>query len=230
MNTENSSKKNITKLGKLNPIYAIITCFGILTAIAIILTAVNVMNMSQEDPTAAPTENVQVSIDDDAILGDPNAPVTIVEFSDYGCPFCARHYSETMPSLMKEYIDTGKVKLVFRDFAFKGEKSQLLANAAECARPSKGDAGFYEIHDFIFENPGVSPADIVANAKTIGYGAEYAKCVENAEFLAEVQKDYADAQSYGVDSTPTFFVNGDKVVGAQSYETFAAIIESKLAE
>ena len=87
-----------------------------------------------------PTKGV-ASIDDDPVLGDKNAPVTIVEFSDYECPFCKRHFDQTLPELIKNYIDTGKVKLVYRDFplSFHDPMATKEAVAANCAREQGGD-------------------------------------------------------------------------------------------
>jgi len=89
-----------------------------------------------------------ISIDDDAILGDPNAPVTIIEFSDFECPFCQRFFSETLSQIQKEYIDTGKARLVYRDFPLSFHPgAQPAAEAAECA---KAQGKFWEMHDLIF--------------------------------------------------------------------------------
>ena len=91
------------------------------------------------------------SVDDDAVLGDKNAPVTIIEFSDYECPFCKRHFDQTHPELVKKYIDTGKAKLVFRDFplSFHEPMASKEAIAANCARAQGGDKKYFEFHDEI---------------------------------------------------------------------------------
>ncbi|MBR9703730.1 thioredoxin domain-containing protein, partial [Candidatus Woesearchaeota archaeon] len=101
-------------------------------------------------PTAPPEapKPVAVSIDDDEVKGDPDAPVTIIEFSDYECPFCARHYEQTYQEIMKNYVDTGKVKLVFRDFPLSfHQNAQKAGEAAECA----GEQGqYWDMHDKLF--------------------------------------------------------------------------------
>ena len=101
-------------------------------------------------PTQQPSAPVKISIDDDPIIGNPDAPITIVEFSDFQCPFCARFNAQTLPSIMEEYIDQGKVKLVFRDFPIQSIHPNALpaAVAAECANEQDK---FKEMHDVLFE-------------------------------------------------------------------------------
>ena len=205
-----------------------IGAFVALTLLAIALSVSMVLQNSNQDDSVAAVVS-EVSVENDSVLGDPNAPITIVEFSDYSCPFCARHFSETLPQIKSEYIDSGMVKLVYRDFAFKGERSQNLAASAECAG-EKSDADFYKVHDYIFSNPGVDTEGVIAFGAENGLGADFAECVRNGDMLSEVQADMADAQSYGVNSTPTFFINGEKIVGAQAFDAFKQVIDKKLAE
>ena len=114
---------------------------------------------------------VQASVDDDAVLGDKDAEVTIIEFSDYQCPFCGRFWSETLPLLKSQYIDTGKVKLVFRDFPLTSihPNAQPAAEGAECVRDKGGDTAYWKIHDKIFENQAsLNLEKIKAWAKELG--------------------------------------------------------------
>jgi len=171
---------------------------------------------------------VDVSIDDDAILGDKNAPITIIEFSDFECPFCERFYSQTLPLIKKNYIDTGKAKLVYRDFPLSFHpNAQKAAEAAECA----GEQGkYYEMHDLLFEK-GVSGGinAFKQYAKDLGLDiTKFNECLDSGKYAVEVQKDFRDGQSYGVSGTPTFFINGIEVVGAQPYSVFEQIIEQEL--
>ena len=110
--------------------------------------------VAEKSGAAAPSgEPVEVSIDDDAVKGDKNAPVTIVEFSDYECPFCGKFFRESLPQITKNYIDTGKVKYVFRDFPLNFHPNAVpAANAAECIREQGGDEVYYEYHDILFDN------------------------------------------------------------------------------
>lgn len=161
------------------------------------------------------------SMDDDAVLGSEDAPVTIIEFSDYQCPFCNRHYVQTLPQLKAEYINTGKVKLVFRDFplTFHTEADEA-AEAAECA----GEQGkYWEMHDKLFESVdewgGKSdPKDVFKNlASDIGLDStDFNECLDSGKYTQEVQEDEQDGASLGITGTPGFFlitpkehVNGD---------------------
>ncbi len=98
------------------------------------------------------------------------------------------------------------------------------------AGETKGDSGFYEIHDYIFQNPGVQPDQVLEFAKSLGYGSDFEECYQSGDMLSEVEADFADAKAYGVDSTPTFFVNGQQLTGAQPFENFQKVIDAKLAE
>jgi len=177
----------------------------------------------------APEPTVDVSEDDDAVKGDANAPVTIIEFSDYECPYCGRYYTNTYPSIVSDYVDTGKVKIVFRDFPLSFHpNAQKAAEAAECA----GEQDTYlEMHDMLFENQdslGVSA--LKGYAEDLGLDTEvFNSCLDNGDMRSEVQKDLRDGSAAGVSGTPSFFINGKKIVGAQPYSVFKAEIEAALA-
>ncbi|MBT4917082.1 DsbA family protein [Candidatus Peregrinibacteria bacterium] len=180
----------------------------------------------------APLVDVDLS-DDDAILGDTDAPVTIVEFSDYQCPYCEKFWSQTLPDLKKNYIDTGKVRFIYRDWPLSGHDRAIpAALATECVKDQLGDEGFYAIHDMIFENFGkLSDDDLSTFAKVAGVDeAEYLDCYESQKFLSEIEKDFNDGMTYGVTGTPGFFVNGVRLSGAQPYEVFEKVIEEELAK
>ncbi len=172
--------------------------------------------------------DMETLIDDDSIKGDPDAPVTIVEFSDYECPFCARFYSQTYTQIDEQYIKTGKVKLVYRDFPLSfHQNAQKAAEAAECA----GEQGkYYEMHDLLFEN-GVSGgvAQYKQLASQIGLDtAEFNTCLDTGAMAGEVQKDFADGQRAGIQGTPGFIINGKIISGAQPFSVFQQIIEAEL--
>jgi len=180
---------------------------------------------------AAPSAGqvVEVSADDDPVKGDKNAPVEIIEFSDFQCPFCGRFYEQTLPDIEKNYIKTGKVKLVYRDFPLSSihPYAQKAAEAAECA----DDQGkFWEMHDKIFENQrAIGITDLKGYAKDLGLDTgKFNDCLDSGKFAAEVQKDTSDGRAAGVTGTPAFFINGKKIVGAQPYENFKAIIDAEL--
>lgn len=181
-------------------------------------------------PTPGQAINMEALIDDDAFKGDPDAPITIVEFSDFQCPFCSRFYENTLPELKKEYIDTGKVKIVYRDFPLSFHpEAQGGAEAAECAN----DQGkFWEMHDKIFENQAImGTSSYKAWAEELGLDTEqFNSCLDNGDKTAEVRADFAAGQAAGVSGTPTFFINGQKIVGAQPFSVFKQAIDAELAE
>lgn len=179
-------------------------------------------------PEAGDSINLQQLIEDDAVKGGENAPVTIVEFSDYECPYCRRFALETLPQIKAQYIDTGKAKLVFRDFPLSFHtNAQKAAEAAECA----GDQGkYYEMHDKLFES-GVAGG--VSSFKQ--YAAElgldvtkFSQCLDSGKTAAETSKDLNDGQNFGVTGTPAFFINDKVIVGAQPFAVFEQIIEQEL--
>ncbi len=196
---------------------------------------------------AAPSDNgapVKVSTDGDPVLGNKNAKITLIEFSDYECPFCKRHFDTVYPELKKDYIDTGKVKMVFRDLPLGFHpNAPKQAEAAECARKQGGDAVYYKYHDQIFTKTtsggtGLALDQLPVIAKDLGLNVgKFQQCLDSGEFKAEVDKDLADAAKVGAKGSPTFFIgestsNGEiegiKIVGAQPYSVFKAIIDEKL--
>jgi len=191
-------------------------------------------------PGEAPTQpqNVKVSIDDDPIKGDKDAPVTIIEFSDYQCPFCKRFYDNTLGQIDEEYIKTGKVRLVFRDYPLGFHpKAMPAAIAANCA----GEQGkYWELHDFFFENPDkLDISTVIASTEELGLDkGKFEKCV-NEKNEAEVNKDFQAGQQYGVRGTPSFFIGktgdgkemmGIYVRGAQPFNVFKNHIDKLLSD
>ncbi len=166
--------------------------------------------------------------EDDPMIGDEDATVTIVEFSDFQCPYCSRFYTDAYLSIKENYIDTGKVKLVFRDFplSFHSE-AEPAALAAECAHEQDM---FWEFHDMIFENQDdMSSSAYLAWATELGMDIDqFSECVEAETYASEVSEDYNAGGQLGVTGTPGFFINGELVVGAQPYSVFAAAIEAAL--
>jgi protein-disulfide isomerase len=176
-------------------------------------------------------EPIEVSADDDAVLGDVNAPVEIIEFSDYQCPFCSRFWADTLPLVKENYIDTGKVKLIFRDFPLSNihPEAQIAAEASECVRSFGGDDAFWDFHDTMFENQrDLSEDKLVEWATEAGFDIQ--ECLDNGDFRQEVLDDFADGNLAGVTGTPSFVINGVPVSGAIPYDQFAALIDSALAE
>lgn len=182
-----------------------------------------------------------ISLDDDPMKGNPDAPITIVEFSDFQCPFCAKFHETTLPQLEKNYIQTGKVNFVYRDFPIQNihPNAAPAALASECA----DDQGkFWEMHDLIFENQQIwkdlpisqSVALYKQYALELGLNSnEFDSCLDSGKYLDEIQNDLNDGRTYGVSGTPGFFVGNEKIgftpiTGAQPYSTFQRVIEAQL--
>jgi protein-disulfide isomerase len=167
-------------------------------------------------------------------LGDPDAPVTIVEYSDYHCPFCQRHYQETLPRLIENYVDTGRVYYVFKDFPIASlhPLAYRLHEAALCIGNEAGTEAYWQVHDRFFEDSQfgsqVPSLEQLDNAITGALSADYpalAGCLESGETSAEVNAGIAEGAQLGVNGTPFFFVNGYPVTGAQPYDVFEYVID-----
>jgi len=173
-------------------------------------------------------EAVSINEDDDAVLGDKDAPITIIEFSDYECPFCGRHYQQTHSRIKSNYIDKGKVKLVFRDFPLSFHPNALpAAIAAECVREQGGDEAYWKMHDLTFQNQQeLSVVNLKKWAQSIGY--DIGGCIDSNKYESEVQKDSADGSNAGVSGTPAFFINKKLISGACPYDTFEKAINAEI--
>ena len=197
----------------------------------------------QPAQAAQPTqpEIFTISLDDDPVKGDPNAPITIVEFSDFQCPFCSRFVVQTLGELEENYIDTGKVKLVYRDLPLGSLHPNARAAhiAAECADEQ---GKFWEYHDILFENQvqwsrlGTGELDnsLVKYSQDLGLDVtSFETCLSSDEIADEVDQDALEARNYGASGTPTFFIGNEKdgftkLVGAQPYSSFKQVIDSQL--
>lgn len=197
-------------------------------------TLLNSQQAIRGEPPAPVFVN-EASADDDAVLGDPNAPITMIEFSDYQCPYCQRFYSTILPDIKKNYIDTGKVKFVYRDFPISSHVNAMpAALAAECAGEQND---YWGLHNKIFDNfaswvslPDVAPV-FKQYANELGLDAKaFDSCFDKQKLQDEINGDLQDALKYGVTATPTFFVNGQKVVGAQPFTVFQGIFDKILSE
>ncbi len=171
--------------------------------------------------------SIDVSRDDDAVRGDPNAPVVIIEFSDYQCPYCKRNKA-TMDKIRETYGD--KVAFVFRDFPLKfHSKAQKAAEAAECA----GEQGkYWEFHDYLFEHQDkLDVDDLKETAKELGLDTQaFNQCLDSGAMADEVAADVKAGEALGIKGTPMAFVNGKMVNGARPFESFKEIIDAELAK
>lgn len=174
--------------------------------------------------------------DDDVVLGEPDAPVTFIEWGDYQCPFCAKVFAEVEPKLREEYVRTGKVKMVYRDFAFLGPESETAALASQCAAEQ---GKFWAYHDRLFEteiadgrenNGNLTPDFMRSLASELGFDrGKFDTCLDSKKYQDEIAKDYADGVAAGVRGTPATFIGGTLISGAQGYPVFKAAIDEALA-
>lgn len=178
-----------------------------------------------------PPRRYEVSLDDDPVKGSPDAPVTIVEFSEFQCPYCSLYVRETFPKIDETYVRTGKVKYVFRDFPLTSihPNAQKAAEAAGCAAQQ---GKFWEYHDILFTHQdALGVPSLKQYAADLGLDtAQFDACLDSGAMADEVAKDMADGQQYGVTGTPAFFVNGIKLTGAQPFEAFQELIEAELVK
>lgn len=189
-------------------------------------------NKAMEEANKPRTVSVNFE-DDDPFLGDKDAPVVMVEFSDYECPFCSSFYLETLPKIKETYIDTGKVKFVYRDLPLSKHASAYPAALfAECARDQGGDEVYYKIHDQLFETvtkEGFDYESMSNYATSLGLNTSKLKeCFDNEDFKDEINGDMEAADKLGIDGTPGFVINDQLVSGARPFEYFAQIIDAEL--
>jgi protein-disulfide isomerase len=229
---------------------------SILVAGVIIAGAVVFMSLYKGSaPAAAPTGGAQAGTQpaaaqpsantadimklgaNEAVLGNASAPVTIVEYADYQCPFCTKFFSQTEPLIVSNYVNTGKAKMVFRNLAFLGPESVAAASAAECAN----DQGkFWTYHDSLYkakiadENKGGSENDgyftqalFIQLAGQVGLNvSQFTSCVSSNKYNNAVTQEKTDASNFGINSTPTFFINGQQIQGAQPYSSFQQVLDA----
>ncbi len=193
---------------------------------------------------AAGTETVTtptfVDIDESKLegvpmMGNADAPITIVEFSDFQCPFCERAYSDAVAGIKEDYVKTGKVKFYYMNFPLDFHPEAMpAANAALCFEKVRGgnDAEFYKFHDKLFENQGsLSTENYKKWARELGAnGAQFDACLNAGEFTDKINAEMAYGSSLGVSGTPGFFVNGVFLEGAYPYAQFKTTIEAELAK
>lgn len=180
---------------------------------------------------SAPVD-VKTIAGDAPFLGKPDAPVSVVEFGDFQCPFCGRFFKTTEREIIEKYVKTGKVKFAYRSFAFLGPESEWAAEAAACANT---EGKFWQYHDYLYthqngENQGAFTKDNLKHfALQLGLdAARFNACLDQDTFLAAVKKDTEDGRALGVDGTPTTFINGRILAGAVPFAQFASVIDEEL--
>jgi protein-disulfide isomerase len=180
----------------------------------------------------------EVQADPALTIGNRNAKVTMVEFTDYQCPFCARHYTQTHGELVKKYVDTGKLRIIYRDQALPFHpNANAAAQSVRCAVESNGQEGGKAMHDALFatQDQWASLSGDAVSAKFTELangaklnGSKIAECVTSGKFKKAVDDDSALGSRVGAGGTPTFFIEGTALVGAQPLSAFEQIIDAKL--
>jgi len=170
------------------------------------------------------------------ILGDPSAPITIVEFGDYQCEQCYAWFHNTKPALVRDYIDTGKANLVFVDLAFLGRDSPKAAQASYCAEDQEM---YWEYHDLLYnlqehvDNGWANSERLKAFADSLDLDMElFESCLDSGKYSKRVQYNIQQAKENGVRGTPGFFIVGpdgqQKIGGAQPFSVFKNILDSMI--
>jgi len=163
-------------------------------------------------------------------MGNPDAPVTMIEFSDFLCPYCRQFALETEPLLIEEYVATGKVYFIYRTLGdWLGPQSQASAEAAYCAAEQNR---FWEYHDLLFANQKLvdfSSQNLIGFAEDLGLNMDqFEGCVQQGEYRPQVENDLQDGLRAGVRGTPSFLINGRFIAGSQAYAVFQQEIEAAL--
>jgi protein-disulfide isomerase len=182
-------------------------------------------------PEQAAPGPADISIENAFSTGDPDAPITLIEYTDFQCPYCSRHFQQTYPRIVEQYVDTGVVQYVFKDFPLTQIHPQAL-KASEAARCAMDQGAFLEMHDIIFNRQqewgGADPIEVFT-----GYAGEldldtdaFSECLVSDQHEAAVIADLQEGVALGVTGTPSFFINGYSLTGAQPFEVFQRMIDS----
>jgi protein-disulfide isomerase len=168
-----------------------------------------------------------VAVGSNPVMGNPDAPVLVVEFSDFECQFSRRFYQQTFPQIEREYISTGKVKFAYRDFPLPMHPAAKDA-AIVCRCAGKQD-NYWQMFDKLSRSKQLNPEEMKNYAKELKLNMKsFNSCLEGEAVSAEVDNDFNEGANFGVRGTPGFFINGRFVEGARSFETFREKIEEEL--
>lgn len=204
------------------------------------LREIKTLLQAQAPPRPPTFEGVVLSVKDDPFKGKLDAKVTVIEFSDYQCPFCGRHARDTLPQIEREYVASGKIRYVFRNFPIESIHPQAFKahEAANCA----GDQGkYWEMHDRLFAfQQALGASELPAHAEALGLNrAGFEECLASGRHAEKIRSDLKDGMKLGIRGTPTFLVGATdsdrdtvKIVnalrGAQSYAAFKQLLDSVL--
>ncbi len=199
----------------------------VVAAIMIVPNLLPVGEIVEIAPKAYPMTNANT-------MGDPNAPVTIIEYSDFQCPYCKRFSDQTKDQIINAYVVTGQVYFIFRSYGeWIGPESLAAAEAAYCA----GDQNqFWQFHDMLFANQTGENVGAYRDNRLVAFGEylgldmdAFNACFNGHDKRDQAQQDLIDGQNAGVQGTPAFFINGQLLQGAEPFSEFQALIEEALA-
>lgn len=181
--------------------------------------------VKQQDnlPNSGRKTEVAISYTDPS-LGNKDAPVTIIAFEDFECPFCERFSQQTLPLIIDKFVKTGRVRLVWKDFPLSiHSRAQEAHEAARCAWEQDK---FWEYHDAIYSNQNnLGINDLKSYAKNLGLNeSQFFSCLDSGKYAALIREKVSEGNAVGVSGTPSFLINGRLVVGAQPYQTFVDVI------
>ena len=208
--------------------------------LAMVLYRQSTQDTYVDDPYVPPEEPTYepATADDEPVLGNARATVTLIEFGDYQCPFCSRHFEQTHPLIKKNYIDTGKVKFVFRDYPLSFHaNAYAAAEASECADEQNA---FWDMHDWLYGSQSdwsneSDPTEIfIEAAGELGMNeTSFRTCLASGDMQADIDEDLGDGTASGISGTPGFWILGPngqskQISGAYPYETFQAAFDEML--
>lgn len=194
------------------------------------------VNVLGEAATPTPASDLKVNLENVPMLGEATASVTVVEFSDFQCPYCEQFFTLTLPQIKQAYMDTGQVKYYFKNFPLTGlhKNAALAAAAALCAQDQEA---FWAYHDQLFAKQSewaeqASPAASFRKyAGSVGLKAkDFADCLDSGKYAGRVSAEVSEGQTLGVTGTPSFVINGRLLVGAYPFAEFKKIIEPLLGK
>ncbi len=239
MDEQNTKTEEVSKAAiKLD--YAKFLLPGAILLAALIISGTLIFTRGQNGPGTAQIggapqgKPVDIKINsDDHALGNKDAKVTIIVYADFRCPFCEKFYTQTEKQLIADYVNTGKARFIFRNFAFLGQQSAWASEAAECAAEQ---GKYWEYYNWLFSNQApesdlnyYSKANLTKYAGQVGLNtAQFAPCLNSDKYAKRVADDSVSGKTAGVTGTPTTFINGQKIVGAQPYENFKQAIDALL--
>lgn len=176
--------------------------------------------------------SIDLDLESDPFIGDPNAPVVIVEYSDFECPFCARYYEDAYLLIKERYIDTGLARLYYKDFPLDNihPLARPASIAANCLYEQRGSEAFFALHDQFFELGGqLGSVENIQRLMTAAGGEGWEACLNDPRYDEEIDADIDEGAAVGVTGTPSFVINGELVIGALPFGEFERVIEDALA-